>query len=80
MDPDYQHNHFCCKCNYTEVPGTKSNTIIDIGGRHIKTLDILGNEMIFQSEESLKRVVELRNTDNVENINWIIEEGDTYEV
>ena len=80
LDPDYQHNHFCCKCNYTEVPGTKSNTVIDIGDRHIKTLDILGNEIIFQSEESLKRVVELRNTDNVENINWIIEEVDSYEV
>jgi hypothetical protein len=47
LDPDYRHNNFCCKCNYTEVPGTKSNTVIDIGDRHIKTLDILGNEMIF---------------------------------
>ena len=79
LDPEYEHNHFCCKCNYSELPGKTSNTIIDIGERHIKRLDIIGNEIIFQSEDSLKKVVELKRTDNVEEINWIIEEVENYE-
>ena len=79
LDPEYEHNHFCCKCNYRELPGKTSNTIIDIGERHIRRLDIIGNEIIFPSEDALKKVVELRRSDNVEEINWIIEEVENYE-